>query len=62
MTQPRRVNYLNNKDILKEIHKSKLTYCYVQDDKFANVDLIVESVKKINKTAIKQAQQTAQYK
>ena len=57
MTQPRRVNYLNNKDILKEIHKSKLTYCYVQDDKFANVDLIVESVKKINKTAIKQAQE-----
>ena len=56
MTQPRRVNYLNNKDILKEIHKSKLTYCYVQDDKFANVDLIVDDVKKINKTAIKQAQ------
>ena len=50
MTQPRRVNYLNNKDILKEIHKSKLTYCYVADDEFANVDLIVESVKKINKT------------
>ena len=47
MTQPRRVNYLNNKDILKEIHKSKLTYCYIQDDKFANVDLIVDSVKKI---------------
>ena len=57
MTQPRRVNYLNNKDILKEIHKSKLTYCYIQDDKFANVDLIVDSVKKINKTAIKQAQE-----
>jgi len=57
MTQPRRVNYLNNKDILKEIHKSKLTYCYVADDEFAHVDLIVESVKKINKTAIKEAQQ-----
>ena len=57
MTQPRRVNYLNNKDILKEIHKSKLTYCYVADDEFANVDLIVESVKKINKTAIKTARE-----
>ena len=56
MAQPRRVNYLNNKDILKQIHISKLTYCYIQDDKFANVDLIVDDVKKINKTAIKQAQ------
>ena len=56
MTQPRRVNYLNNKDILKQIHISKLSYCYIQDDKFANVDLIVDDVKKINKTAIKQAQ------
>ena len=47
MTQPRRVNYLNNKDILKQIHISKLSYCYIQDDKFANVDLIVDDVKKI---------------
>ena len=23
----KRVNYLNNKDILKEIHKSKATFC-----------------------------------
>ena len=29
MAQPKKVNYLNNKDILKEIHKSKMTYCYV---------------------------------
>ena len=34
-----------------------MSYCYIQDDKFANVDLIVEDVKKINKTAIKQAQE-----
>ena len=56
MTQPKKVNYLNNKDILKQIHQSKMTYCYVQDDRYSEVDLIVESVKKINKTAIKQAQ------
>ena len=56
MVQPKRVNYLNNKDILKQIHKSKLSYCCVTDDKFAHVDLIVDDVKKINKTAIKQAQ------
>ena len=56
MTQPKKVNYLNNKDILKQIHYSKMSYCYVQDDKYSEVDLIVESVKKINKSAIKQAQ------
>ena len=56
MTQPKKVNYLNNKDILKQIHYSKMSYCYMQDDKYSEVDLIVESVKKINKSAIKQAQ------
>ena len=56
MTQPKKVNYLNNKDILKQIHQSKMTYCYVQDDRYSDPDIIVESVKKINKTAIKQAQ------
>ena len=56
MTQGRKVNYLNNKDILKQIHISKLSYCYVADDDYSDPDIIVESVKKINKTNIKQAQ------
>ena len=46
MAQPKKVNYLNNKDILKEIHKSKMTYCYVADDKYASFDVILEDVKK----------------
>ena len=50
MTQPKKVNYLNNKDILTQIHQSKMTYCYVQDDRYNAPDIIVESVKKINKT------------
>ena len=53
--QPKKVNYLNNKDILKQIHASKMSYCYVQDDKYFNVDLILDDVKKINKTAISEA-------
>ena len=57
MTQGRKVNYLNNKDILSEIHKSKLSYCYITDDKYADVDIIVDSVEKINKSTIKQARE-----
>ena len=57
MAQPKKVNYLNNKDILKEIHKSKMTYCYVADDKYANFDVILEDVKKINRNSIKVARE-----
>lgn len=57
MTQGRKVNYLNNKDILSEIHKSKLSYCYITDDSYADPDIIVDSVEKINKTTIKQARE-----
>ena len=34
-------NYLNNKDILKEIHKSKLTYCWFASPEDSNYDIIV---------------------
>jgi hypothetical protein len=34
-------NYLNNKDILKEIHKSKLTYCWFADTADSDYDIIV---------------------
>lgn len=56
MAQQRKVNYLNNKDILKEIHKSKLTYCYIQDDNFSEYDIIVNSIDEINSETISQAQ------
>ena len=49
------VNYLNNKDILKEINKSKLTYCYVQDEKYNNYDVIVRDINEINDKAIAEA-------
>mgnify|MGYP003342070442 CR=1 FL=1 len=50
-------NYLNNKDILKEIHKSKTTYCSFSDPSYANYDLIVHNIKQINKKNIKAARQ-----
>lgn len=50
-----RHNYLNNKDILKEIHKSKNTYCYYADPAYADYDMILSSVSKINKKNILQA-------
>jgi hypothetical protein len=51
----RKVNYLNNKDILKEIHKSKLTYCSFIDDSVKSYDVIVTGVDKITKKAIQEA-------
>lgn len=50
-------NYLNNKDILKEIHKSKNTYCsYITSD-VADYDIIVHGVKAITVDVIEQARQ-----
>jgi len=45
----RKVNYLNNKDILKEIHKSKLTYCTFSDLTVTSYDIIVDNIEKITK-------------
>ena len=52
---PRKVNYLNNKDILKEIHKSKSTYCSFLEKEYAQYDIIVPSVDKINQRSIAEA-------
>ena len=51
----KRVKYLNNRDLLAQIHASKNTYCsYVSDDD-SQYDLIVPSLKKLNASAIAQA-------
>lgn len=36
------VNYLNNKDILKEIHESKSSYCYFTKPEYHRYDLIID--------------------
>jgi hypothetical protein len=51
----RKVNYLNNKDILKEIAKSKLTYCSFVDDSVKSYDMIVYGLDKITKKVLKEA-------
>ena len=51
----RKVNYLNNKDILKEIHKSKLTYCTFTDASVASYDTIVTGVNSITKKSVTEA-------
>jgi hypothetical protein len=44
ITKPaKKVNYLNNRDILKEIHKSKTTYCYYTDPEYHMYDLIIDA-------------------
>ena len=45
-------NYLNNRDILKEIHKSKTTYCSFLTPEDANYDIILPGIDKINKKNI----------
>ena len=51
----KRVNYLNNKDLLSEIHKSKTSYCSFTDDDHAQYDIILPSVDKINVRTIAEA-------
>jgi len=48
-------NYLNNRDILKEIHKSKNTYNSFTDPDYAHFDIILPSVEKINIRTIAEA-------
>jgi hypothetical protein len=44
-----KVNYLNNKDILKEIHKSKTTYCTFTKPEYSEYDVIVNHINEIPK-------------
>jgi hypothetical protein len=53
---PAKVNYLNNRDILKEIHLSKKTYCSYRDPVTDHqYDIILPSVDKINQRTVAEA-------
>ena len=48
-------NYLNNKDILKEIHRSKNTYCTHASPDCVDYDIIIHSTEQINSENIELA-------
>ena len=52
MNRPKRQFYLTNKDLLREIHKSKMSYCWTKNEDFAHYDIIVEDIKDLKKKAI----------
>ena len=51
----RKKNYLNNKDILKEIHKSKNTYNSYVEEAYGQFDIILLDVDRINIRTIAEA-------
>ncbi len=52
--QPK-IKYLTNKDLLREIHLSKNTYCFYTLPEYANYDLIVPNLSKLNVRTIAEA-------
>jgi hypothetical protein len=54
MAVKKKTNYLTNKEIIKEIHRSKNSYSYYIDDKYKNYDYIVADINEINKELLEQ--------
>lgn len=51
----RKVKYLNNRDLLAEIHKSKCSYSSFTKDEYSQYDIILNNLDKINIRTIAQA-------
>lgn len=56
------VNYLNNKDILKEIHKSKTSYCSFSRKEYHQYDLIIDTPDDPLEKSVARAAKPAQIK
>lgn len=55
MKSMKKINYLNNKDLLEEIHKSKNSYCSYIKEELSRYDLIISSLERINVRTIAEA-------
>jgi len=55
ITPQPKIKYLTNKDLLKEIHLSKNTYCFFTAAEYHEYDLIVPNLEKINVRTIAEA-------
>ena len=55
ITAPPKIKYLTNKDLLREIHLSKNTYCYYTAPEYSNYDLIVPNLSKLNVRTLAEA-------
>ena len=53
-----RNHYLSNKELLKEIHNSKMSYCYVEDPMYFKHDIIVDSLDEIDNDKIFEAKES----
>lgn len=51
----KKVNYLNNRDLLEEIHKSKSSFCSFVDDAYSQYDIILTNIDRINLRSIADA-------
>ena len=50
-----KVNYLNNKDMLLEIHRSKSSFCSFEKPEYHQYDIILQSLDKVNIRTIAEA-------
>lgn len=53
-----KIKYLTNKDLLKEIHLSKNTYCVFTKPEYHEYDMILPSLEKINIRTVAEAKRT----
>jgi hypothetical protein len=51
----RKVKYLNNRDLLKQIHISKNSFCSYTDDEYGRFDIILPSLEKVNRLTVAEA-------
>jgi hypothetical protein len=55
LTPPTKIKYLTNKDLLEEIHRSKITYCSYVDPSHTRYDFIVGDIKLVTLAKIEEA-------